>query len=499
MTLAELIDGLSVRALRGDRATEIEDVAYDSREAGPGTAFVCVSGLSSDGHDFAAAAVEAGASALIVERRLDLGVPEVEVESSREAMGPIAARLFGEPSTRLAVAAVTGTNGKTTTAFLVRGILESVGMQCGLIGTIKRVVGGVEEAAERTTPESVDLQRTFRRMLDGGDQACVIEVSSHALRLGRAAATRFEAAAFTNLSQDHLDFHPDMEDYFSAKRLLFLPPPDSAMAPPANVAVNVDDQFGTRLATEIRLAGHSRLTTFSATGAAADLIATGVEFDNAGVSFRLQAGGISHDVSLPLPGHFNVENALAATALSAALGIEISAIVAALASAAPVPGRMEPIDQGQDFAVLVDYAHSPDSLENVLQASRKLTGGRLICVFGCGGDRDRSKRPLMGRTASELADHAIVTSDNPRSEDPEAIIAEVLTGVEPGRAEAIADRREAIAAAMRRAEAGDLVVVAGKGHEQGQEFEAARKIPFDDREVAREELRALARGEEGKP
>ena len=492
ITLAELIDGLAVRELRGDASVTIADLTYDSRRAGPETAFVCVSGFSSDGHDFAAAAVAAGAPALIVERPLHLGVPEIEVEDSRRAMGPLAARLFGEPSHELDVAAVTGTNGKTTTAFLLRGILEARGRHCGLLGTVKQVIGGVEAEAERTTPESVDLQRTFRQMLDAGDEACAIEVSSHALKLGRASATRFSAAAFTNLTQDHLDFHPDMDDYFAAKRLLFLPDPASADEPPKTAAVNIDDEFGRRLADEIRGEGASPLTTFSAAGSDADLRASEVEFDGTGSRFRLDSPDGGYGVSVPLPGHFNVENSLAAIALAAGLGVPVAGAVEALASAEPVPGRMEPIDEGQAFGVVVDYAHTPDSLENVLRAARKLTDGRILAVVGCGGDRDRAKRPLMGRAASELADLTIVTSDNPRSEDPEAIIAEVMAGIEPCSAEAIVDRREAIGTALEQAWDGDLVVIAGKGHEQGQEFEQGRKLPFDDREVARAELRRLA-------
>jgi len=498
MRLADLSDALTEAAVRhagaGD-GTEVADVAFDSRAVGPGTLFFCVRGGSVDGHDFAPAVVAAGAAALVVERELDLDVPQIIVPDSRAAMGPIAARFFGDPSEELRVVGVTGTNGKTTTTFLIRSILERSGTSCGLLGTVKRVVGGVSEPVERTTPEAIDLQRTFRRMLDAGDAACAMEVSSHAMALGRADAIQFDVAAFTNLTQDHLDFHADMEDYYAAKRLLFAP--GSRGVAPRAAVVNVDDPYGERLAADLRRCGEPTLTTFSAAGHPADLTADDVEFDAAGATFVLNGGGAVREVRLPLPGHFNVENALAALGSVLALGVGLDDALDGLAAAESVPGRMEPIDAGQDFGVLVDYAHTPDSLENVLRAARRLTDGELICAFGCGGDRDAAKRPLMGRAGTELADLAVITSDNPRSEDPGAIIAQILAGVPEGGSgcvEVEPDRRGAIALALGRAAPGDLVVIAGKGHEQGQEFEGGRKIPFDDREVAREELERLAAG-----
>ena len=498
MRLADLSDALPEGAARiagGASRGEITDVTFDSREAGPGTLFFCVRGSTADGHDFAPSVVAAGAVALVVERELDLDVEQLVVPDSRAAMGPIAARWFGDPSAELRMIGVTGTNGKTTTAFLVRSILEHAGVRCGLLGTVKRVVGGRSEPVERTTPEAIDLQRTFRRMLDAGDRACAMEVSSHALSLGRADSIHFDVAAFTNLTQDHLDFHADMEDYFAAKRLLFVPGEQGLI--PGVAIVNVDDGFGARLVADLRRIGRPRLTTFSAAGHLADLTAHDVGFDAAGGTFTLHGHGEPRPVRLRLPGHFNVENALAALGSVLAIGIDLDEAIAGLAAADPVPGRMEPIDAGQDFGVLVDYAHTPDSLENVLRAARRLADGDLICVFGCGGDRDPLKRPLMGRVGAELANLAVITSDNPRSEDPEAIIAQVFEGVAADRRECTEvepDRRAAIALALRTAKPGDLVVIAGKGHEQGQEFENGRKIPFDDREVAREELRRPAGG-----
>lgn len=500
MRLDQLLGaGLPARLHRGDGSTEIADLAFDSSRVEPGTLFFCVRGMTSDGHRFAPDAVAAGAAALVVDHELaDLDVPQVLVEDTRRAMAPLAARFFGDPSRELRMVGITGTNGKTTTAFLTRSILEEAGLSCGLLGTVKQVVGGVEEEVVRTTPEAIDLQRTFRRMLDSGDRACVMEVSSHALVLGRADAIDFDVAAFTNLTQDHLDFHSDMEDYFAAKRLLFLPPPGGELVAPDVAVVNVDDGYGERLREELLAAGAPPVVSFSAVGeaAGAELSAVDVSFDATGTRFELRSGDGAEPrpVRLGIPGHFNVENALAALGCARGLELDLDVAIGALADAEAVPGRMEPIDEGQGFGVLVDYAHTPDSLENVLRAARRLTAGRLICVYGCGGDRDAGKRPLMGGAGAELSDVAVVTSDNPRSEDPEAIIAQMLEGIPAARREDVivdADRRRAIATALGSAEPGDLVVIAGKGHEQGQEFEGGRKEPFDDRDVAREELGRL--------
>jgi UDP-N-acetylmuramoyl-L-alanyl-D-glutamate--2,6-diaminopimelate ligase len=490
MKLAELIVGVEAEVVRGNPDVKIADLAYDSQRVGPGTLFFCVRGMTADGHDFAPAVVARGAAALVVERDLDLAVPQVMVPDARAAMGPLAVRFWGDPTGELKVAGITGTNGKTTTAFLLRHILEDEGQQTGLLGTVKRIVGGREEEVVRTTPEAIDLQATFRRMLDRGDEACVMEVSSHALALGRSEGIAYDVRAFTNLTQDHLDFHSDMEDYFAAKRMLF----DVREEDPASwgtAVVNADDEYGARLINELRARG-SALTTFSASGADADFRAEDVDFDAGSTRFRCIAPDGEAGVEMPLPGHFNVENALAALASASALGVGIEAGAAALRGAERVPGRFEPVDEGQPFAVLVDYAHTPDSLENVLRAARRVTEGRVICVFGCGGDRDREKRPLMGAIGAEHSDFCVVTSDNPRSEGPEAIIADILAGIpERDAVEVEPNRRAAIALALGEARAGDTVVIAGKGHEQGQEFENGRKIPFDDREVATEELRQL--------
>ena len=503
MELGELLRASGVPAeMRGDAAVEIGDLAYDSRRVGPGTLFFCFPGEKTDGHDFAPGAVEAGASALVVERPLDLDVPQAQVEDARAAMAPIAAAFNGDPTSELGVVGITGTNGKTTTAFLVRHLLESAGHHCGLLGTVQQVVGGQVEEVVRTTPEAIDLQRTFDRMLSSGDEFCAMEVSSHALVLHRADAIHFAAKVFTNLSQDHLDFHADMEDYFEAKRLLFSSESGTPIVELEGgvSVVNLDDPYGRRLAADLSEGPEGDCVTYSAGGGDADLSARDVGFDASGSRFTCVTPEGELEVRIPLPGDFNVANALAALGVARAVGLDLSRAAAALATAGQVPGRFESIEEGQPFAVVVDYAHTPDSLENVLRAARRLADARLISVFGCGGDRDREKRPLMGRAGAELSDVAVVTSDNPRSEDPTAIIEQIEAGIDddaPAEIVVEQDRRTAIGLALGRAERGDVVVIAGKGHEQGQEFENGRKIPFDDRDVARDELRRLTKAAAG--
>jgi UDP-N-acetylmuramoyl-L-alanyl-D-glutamate--2,6-diaminopimelate ligase len=464
--------------VNGAAEVEISGLAYSSKSVAPGALFFCVPGFTSDGHEFARDAVERGAAALVCERPLGLGVPEVIVPDARAAMGPAAARFYGDPTATLQVVGITGTNGKTTTAFLTRQLLEAGGIQTGLLGTVTSIVGGREEPVVRTTPEAIDLQATFRRMLDAGDRACAMEVSSHALALARTDSIRFACRVFTNLTQDHLDFHPSMEDYFAAKRKLFEPPD-------VHSVVNVDDEYGRRIVAEADPGATTYAIDRDAAYRAHDVE---FDFDTARSRFACETPDGRFDVDMPLPGMFNVSNALAAIAAARALGMPVETIAPALAQARRVPGRFEPVDEGQEFVVLVDYAHTPDSLENVLRAARELTRGRLVVVFGAGGDRDRGKRPLMGEVATRLADRVIVTSDNPRSEDPDSIVDQVLSGAGAG-AEREVDRRRAIALAVEGASEGDVVVIAGKGHEQGQEFANGRKEPFDDVEVARAALK----------
>jgi UDP-N-acetylmuramoyl-L-alanyl-D-glutamate--2,6-diaminopimelate ligase len=474
MKLRELSAALSPTEVVGDDSVEIADLAYAAGGVRPGALFFCVPGTQADGHDFAPAAIERGAAALAVERRLPLEVPQLVVEDTRAAMPSAAAAFFRHPTRELEVAGVTGTTGKTTTTFLLHSILDAAGRRPGLIGTVESRIGGERKPAVRTTPEAIDLQRAFRAMLDAGDRSAVLEATSHGSELGRLAGIRLAALAFTNLSEEHLDFHGTMERYYAAKRRLFVGPEP----PPA--AVNVGNSYGRELADELRALGRAPVLTFG--------FADDAEIKAEGLgNGRLRAGGI--ELETRLRGRFNVENVLAAVAVALLLDVPDEAIAEGIARVEGVPGRFETVDEGQPFTVVVDYSHKPGALENVLHTARELASGRVHCVFGCGGDRDRTKRPLMGRIAAELADVAIVTSDNPRSEDPDAIIAEVVAAA-PDRLEVEPDRRTAIGRALEAAEPGDVVVIAGKGHEQGQEV-AGRVLPFDDREVAREALRSL--------
>src|SRR6185437_1346169 len=431
---------------------DVRDLAYDPRTAGPDSLFFCIRGSHVDGHDLAPAAVAAGAVSLVVERPLEVQVPQLVVPSVRAAM-PVAAELFfGSPSHELEVVAVTGTNGKTTTAFLLHSILEAAGRRPALLTNIARRVGGEERPTGLNTPEAIDLQRLFREMLDAGDTACVMEATSIAGAQGRLAGTRLAVLVFTNLTRDHLDYHGTMEGYYAAKRALF----DQA----ERAVVNVGDQWGRRLAADLP---HAR--TFHP------------DDDLDGFDLHLR-------------GAFNRANALGAIWAARELGVPEDAIRAGVERLRGVPGRFEAVEEGQPFAVVVDYAHTPDSLVDVLAAARGLGEGRVIAVFGAGGDRDREKRPLMGRAAADGADLAIVTTDNPRTEDPAAIAAEVAAGA-PDRLEVVVDRREAIERAKEGARPGDVVVIAGKGADTDMEL-ADRRVPFDDKIVAREALRRVA-------
>ncbi len=482
MELDALIRALAPGDVIGERPVEILDLAYDTRHVDEGALFFCVPGATRDGHELAGEAVEAGAVALVVERPVDVDVPQLVVESVRASMAVAADTFFGAPTERLTVAGVTGTNGKSTTAYLLRSILQADGRPTGLVGTVEWIVGGEPRNAPHTTPEAIDLQRLFREMVDAGDHAVAIEASSHGSHFRRLDRVRFDALVFTNLTQEHLDLHGDMEEYFQAKRRLFT----GVTSPPA--AVNIGDPYGRRLADELEAAHRAPLVTFGLRPEA-EVRADRLELGPHGST--LTAAGL--ELTTRLPGVFNVENVLGAVAAALLLDVDEDAIVEGIAAVTGVAGRFEAIDEGQDFAVVVDYSHKPDALAAVLQAARALGDGRLIVVFGAGGDRDRGKRPEMGRVARQLADEVIVTSDNPRSEDPLAIIGEVVQGTGTD-VEVDPDRRSAIETAIAHAESGDVVLIAGKGHEQGQEI-AGVVHPFDDREVARAALRSL--GERG--
>ena len=472
VSFADLVAAVPQASRRGD--AQVIDVAFDSRDVSPGALFFCIPGASVDGHDFAGAAVHAGAVALVVERPLDLDVAQAVVPSVRSAMGPMSAVAFGHPARAMTMLGVTGTNGKTTVTYLLEEIVRAAGMRPGVIGTTGARIDGTPVAMSRTTPEAPDLHRLLARMRDDDVDAVAMEVSSHALDQGRVGGVRFDAAAFTNLSQDHLDYHPSMQDYFDAKATLFTP------GVAATGAVNVDDPYGRRLHDDHAIA----LSSF-AMDRDADLRALDVDATADGLSFRVD----DRRVRSSLRGRFNVSNCLAAMALARAVGIDDDDSVAGIEALREVPGRVEPIEAGQGFLVVVDYAHTPDSIQTVLEAARPLTSGRLIIVFGCGGDRDRAKRPLMGRVATSRADLTVLTSDNPRTEDPLAILAQIETGAVEGGGEFVseADRRLAIRRALRGARTGDTVIVAGKGHEPYQET-ADGLVEFDDRIVVREEL-----------
>lgn len=474
--LRDLLAPLPHAKVVGERDVPVAGVSYRSKEVGPGWLFFAVPGEHVDGHDHAAEAVANGASVLVVERALGVAATEVIVPSVREAMGPVAGSFYERPSDAMVVIGVTGTNGKTTTTYLLERVFRAAGVLPGMIGTTGIRIDGRVVGHDRTTPEAPDLHRVLADMRDRGVRGVAMEVSSHGLDQHRVGGIRFSCAVFTNLSQDHLDYHGTIEAYLHAKASLFSP----QMAERA--AVNHDSPEGRTLA------GLVPTLTFGV-GPGADVRAEEVDAGPSGLSFR--AAGL--DVRSGLRGAFNVSNCLAALAASMQVEIPAEAAVRGIAELPGVPGRMEPVESGQPFEVLVDYAHTPDSLENVLRAARPLAREhRVLAVLGCGGDRDRGKRPLMGEAATRLADLSVLTSDNPRSEDPAAIVREIEAGARRGggRYTIEVDRRQAIRLALAEAEDGDVVVIAGKGHETGQEF-ADRTIPFDDRVVAREELEAL--------
>jgi UDP-N-acetylmuramoyl-L-alanyl-D-glutamate--2,6-diaminopimelate ligase len=476
--LSEVASAVERSEVRGDPVTPVADVAYASADVTPGALFFCVPGSRSDGHAFAADAAARGAAAVVVERFVDVpGLPQVRVGSVREAMGPMSAAVFGRPADAMRVVGITGTNGKTTTSFLLGSIFEAAGLRAGVIGTTGARIAGEPLPLARTTPEAPDLHRLLATMSERGVTHVAMEVSSHALDQHRVGGIRFDVAVFTNLSQDHLDYHPDMAAYFAAKASLFEP------GVADRGAINLDDAAGVELVASCAIP----VTTFG-TDHPCDVRGTDVVADASGLSFRVDGT----EFRSALRGRFNVSNALAAIAAARLIGLEERVIADGIASLPGVPGRVEPVDVGQDFLVMVDYAHTPDSIDNVLRAARPLASGRLIVVFGCGGDRDRAKRPRMGRAATSLADLTVITSDNPRSEDPLAIIADIEPGAKEGGGTYVieSDRGDAIRLALREARAGDVVVIAGKGHESGQEF-ADRTVPFLDRDVAERALHEL--------
>ena len=486
MQLKTLLASISVREVIGPPDRAVESIAYDSRRVQRNGLFAALRGEKSDGHDFIDQAIEKGASVIVAERNPAAAgrVTTVLVENTRPVLADLSATFYGFPVRKLKMAAVTGTNGKTTTTFLIKHICENAGLRCGLIGTVRYEIADRVLPATRTTPESLDVQELLAQMVNAGCRAAAMEVSSHALALERTRGLEWDVAVFTNLTQDHLDFHGTMEKYFEAKAKLFTQLAKQEKKGKAVAIVNIDDRYGEQLLRKI----DKKISVITyGMGARSDYRASNYRMEFGGTSYRLDALGKSYLVRVPLIGRFNVANSMAALAAAKALGVGLREAVLSLSKSPQVPGRLESVPAKRQFQIFVDYAHTPDALLNVLKTLRELEPRRLIVVFGCGGDRDRQKRPLMAEVVDRHAEFAIITSDNPRKEDPSAIIAEVEKGFRSDHCEKIVDRAEAIARAIEMAQPRDIVLIAGKGHENYQEF-ADHTVPFDDVQVARRAL-----------
>jgi UDP-N-acetylmuramoyl-L-alanyl-D-glutamate--2,6-diaminopimelate ligase len=492
MQLKELVKQFPVLRVEGSLDREIAGIVYDSRRVTPGMVFVAIPGAHVDGHDFINTAIDRGAAAIICERNgfSSPRATKIKVADVRETLARAAASYYQHPSTKLQIIGVTGTNGKTTVAFMIKEVMEAAGIRTGLLGTVRYEIGDRIIPAARTTPESLEVQQMMAQMVLSGCKACVMEVSSHALEQKRIAGIDFDVAIFTNLTQDHLDYHGTMENYFAAKQKLFTKTANGSKR--GAVVINIDDASGVRLMkdtdVEVKLTYGIR--------SAASLRATKVQLGANASSFTVEAPEKSFVCKLPLIGRHNIYNALAAAGAALALGIETKKIQSALGKMASVPGRLESVSCGQKFSVFVDYAHTDDALHNVLTTLREVTKGRLLLLFGCGGNRDSGKRAKMGRVAAELSDYTIITSDNPRNEQPEKIVAQIEEGFRSMKQRDYAielDRRRAISEIISMARTGDAVLLAGKGHETYQEFEDT-VVPFDDRVYAREALENFKRG-----
>ena len=488
MQLRDLIRNVELIEPAESPETEISGIAYDSRQVGNGYLFAAVRGARTDGNRYVDQAVERGAGAILSENPRPSACPRpwIRVEHGRRALAQTAANYFGHPTRELRLVGVTGTNGKTSTAYLLESILKTGGSQVGMISTIAYRTPGWSAPAGLTTPESLDLQELFRRFRQNGCRQAVMEVSSHALDLSRVHASRFEMAVFTNLSPEHLDYHQSMDSYYRAKKRLFV---DTGYGPPGVSVVNVDDSWGQKLAGSIP----GRHLTFSLSRPA-DFGVLGCQSGWRGMQVRLRIQEEELEVRTRLLGSFNLSNLLAAAAAANSLGVDRDALRDGIEACPPIPGRFEQIDCGQSFRVIVDYAHTPDALRNVLATARKLGARRVLVLFGCGGERDRAKRPAMGSIAEQHSDWVMLTSDNARGEDPMAILGEIQAGFRFDRHEVEPDRREAIRRLFTRAESGDVVILAGKGHEAGQQ-EGGRVHPFDDRQVARAVLGEMDYGD----
>jgi len=489
MNLTLLIDAMDPKSVLGDTQVDVVELRCDSRKVAAGDVFFALRGAQVDGHEHIESALKSGAKVIVAEKPGDDeqrgGATWIQVRDGRVAMGAAASAFYGQPSDSLEVVGITGTNGKTTTAFLVHHLIKAAWRRCGLLGTVFYDNGSTRSEAANTTPESLDIHRLLSEMLDNGCRGAAIEVSSHGLAQHRTAAIRFRVGVFTNLSQDHFDYHGNFENYFAAKKMLFdqIEAQASSDSKPPVIVINSDDKYGKRLAAEPW--NHAKLVTFGH-GIHCDFRINNIRSDFNGTTFQLEIRKQrSMLVRLPLIGRYNVENATAAIAAAQGMGLNLREAVKNLQEAPQVPGRLEAVEPHRTaYKVYVDYAHTPDALVNALQTLRDLRPARIITVFGCGGDRDRQKRPKMARAVEENSDIAIITSDNPRTEDPEAILGEVAAGMKGDRYATIADRREAIREAVRLARPRDIVLIAGKGHEDYQEINGER-IAFDDRVAAR--------------
>jgi len=485
MQLKTLLTAISVRQIIGQPDRAVESIAYDSRRVQRNGLFVALRGEKFDGHDFIEQAVEKGASVIVAEREQKYPrATSVAVENTRTALADLSAAFYGYPARKLKLAGITGTNGKTTTTFLIQHICEKAGVRCGLIGTVRYQLGERVLPAARTTPESLDLQELLAQIANAGCRAATMEVSSHALAQDRTRGLEWDVAVFTNLTQDHLDFHGTMKNYFESKLKLFTQLASQQKKRKPVAVINIDDRYGEQLLGKIDKS--ISLITYGM-GVRADFRASNYRMEFGGTSYQLDARGKSYLVRIPLIGRFNVANSLAALAAANAMGIGVREAVLSLGKSPQVPGRLEMVPAKRQFQIFVDYAHTPDALLNVLKTLRELEPRRLIVVFGCGGNRDREKRPLMAQVVDLNADYAIITSDNPRKEDPAAIISQVERGFRSSHYEKIIDRAEAIARAIALAQPRDIVLIAGKGHETYQEF-ADHTVPFDDIQVARRAL-----------
>ncbi|ACL69660.1 UDP-N-acetylmuramoyl-L-alanyl-D-glutamate--2,6-diaminopimelate ligase [Halothermothrix orenii] len=492
MKISELIKDITPVETRGDLDKEIDNIVYDSRQVTDNSLFICIEGFNTDGHKYIDKAIKKGAVAVVIEKDLEVyseDITYIRVNDSRETMGYLASTFYNYPLKNLSLIGVTGTNGKTTTTYLIKAILEEAGFNTGLVGTIKNIIGDETLPATRTTPESLDLYRLFARMVDSGVTHAVMEVSSHALDLKRVEGMEFKIGVFTNISQDHLDYHKSLDEYLKAKSRLF-----RQLEPGGWAVVNIDDSHSDKIIKSTT----GNIITYGIEGDC-DLKANEINLSPTGVSYHV-SGKESFKIDLNLTGLFNVYNSLAAISCGHVLGINGETIKAGIEKVQGVAGRFELVNEGQDFAVVVDYAHTPDGMENVLETAREFVKGNIIVVFGCGGDRDKGKRPLMGKIATQLGDYCIITSDNPRSEDPMEIIKDIEKGIQE---EVISDtpyvkepdRRKAIFSAINSARKDDMVIIFGKGHETYQIFKD-KTIPFDDREVAREALKNRKKGED---